>query len=401
MKYSSEIREYALNLIRIDTHSHVENFFPDLCKQAEELKHLDTSDELARSKIVALGCKKLYKIDIGQYFKPGVTEELFKAADKFYSKGDKFAFETALDMANIKTQFAFTGQIGFQKHTPENCPLPSFSPRIKLLSFIDNLITGDDKAFCPEWEIEKFCYYKSLCSSLGKLNNLDDYLDILDAKINSWRSYGVIGIKVGLAYTIGLEFGDLSYKSAYEAFNKKENMTDLDIKKVQDYAFRHILLACKRNNFPVIIHTGFLSWGQSNLKQTNPMLLHNIIVDKRYKDLKFVLLHGGYPSYIGETTYLAGTFKNVFIDFTWISWLSRTHFRMALSEWLEMVPNNRFCWGSDSNSPETIVGIDTIVREEISLILEDMVEKQYLDKKSCLSFIKNSYYDTPKKLFGI
>ena len=128
--------------------------------------------------------------------------------------------------------------------------------------------------------------------------------------------------------------------------------------------------------------------------------LHNLLIDKRYKNLTFILLHGGNP-YVGETTYLARMFPNVIIDFTWISWMTRTRFRMALAEWIEVIPYSKFCWGSDSNFPENIVGIGQIVRKEISNVLEDLIERKIIDKETAVQFLEYTYQKTPKRIFNL
>ena len=177
-------------------------------------------------------------------------------------------------------------------------------------------------------------------------------------------------------------------------------MTPTDFYDVHDYAFHHVLKACKRNGFPVVIHTGFQIWGHSSLSQANPMLLHNVISDPDYKDLTFVLLHGGNP-YVGETTYLAGMFENVVIDFTWIGWQTPARFRMALAEWLTNVPHDRMCFGSDSGTPETIVGIDHVMRTNIAAALEMCLEDGTIDERYAMEFIENTYRETPKRVFGL
>jgi len=222
----------------------------------------------------------------------------------------------------------------------------------------------------------------------------------LDAAIDSWRSHGVVGMKTAFAYTIGLEFTDPSLEEARAAFAKKRDMTSEDVTAVQHYAFRHALLACLRNELPVVVHTGFQIWGHSNLEQSNPMLLHNLLIDKRYQDVTWVLLHGGNP-YVGETTYLARMFPNVHVDFTWISWMTRARFRMALAEWLEVVPHGKFCFGSDSSSPESIVGSGEITREVIANVLEDQMARRIIDERIAIDFLEHTYVKTPTRLFRL
>jgi predicted TIM-barrel fold metal-dependent hydrolase len=177
-------------------------------------------------------------------------------------------------------------------------------------------------------------------------------------------------------------------------------MTDEHFRIVHDFAFHHVLQACRRNGLPVVIHTGFQIWGHASLAQANPILLHNILIDPRYRDLTFVLLHGGNP-YVGETTYLAGMFPNVILDFTWIGWMTPPRFRLALAEWLATVPHDRMCWGSDCGSAETIAGIDSIMRNLIADVLEQSVASRTIDEKYAVEFVGNSYRTTSKRVFGV
>ncbi len=389
-----DIREYTLNMERVDTHTHFSGILTDLRDDIHEYAHLTDSCTLTDSKARAAGCRELYGIDPGVYLQPDSPDEIFDRAAQLRSMGAVKALEYVLDKCHIATQLAFTD------HDPAGSPLYDFSPRVRIISYIDELIFGDTYRFCPDGRDEDFCYYTKLCERLGKLDNLDDYLSGLDRVMDSWKRRGVVAMKTAMAYFTGLYISDPSYGEAKNAFQNKKAMSDDDIRAVRDYAFRHCLLACKRNGFPAVIHTGFLIYGHADLSQSDPMLLHNLLIDKRYKDITFVLLHGGNP-YVGETAYLAGMFTNVYIDFTWISWISRTRFRSALAEWIELVPHERFCWGSDNNSLECIAGINAIVREEISGVLEDMLQRRMIDMKLAVSFLKNTYMDTPKRIFSL
>ncbi len=82
--------------------------------------------------------------------------------------------------------------------------------------------------------------------------------------------------------------------------------------------------------------------------------------------------------------------------------MSRTRFRTALAEWLEVVPETKFCWGSDcSSAPETITGINHIVRAEIANVLDDLVARRILDEPAALSFLQQAYVETPRRVFGL
>lgn len=389
---NSDVRLKAMTMERIDTHSHYS------IRNQSELKVNDdfiNSPELVGSSILATGSQKLYGINPGLFLRPDSSEEIFRKAADLRAEGPGEALETAMDTANISTQLLFNHG-GHPKYNKE----VGLSSRVQLLNYVDNLIVGGDRAFSPDGRDMEFNYYDAICRRLGELKTMSDYLNALDADIDSWKDYRVVAMKVGLAYSIGLNFSDPSLKEAQSAFAKKRDMSPEELTIVHHYAFRHTLLACQRNGLPVVVHTGFQIWGHADLQVSNPMNLHNLLIDKRYKDITWVLLHGGNP-YVGETTYLARMFPNVFIDFTWISWMTRVRFHMALSEWIEIVPLGKFCWGSDSSTPETIVGIGEISRERIANVLEDQIAHRIIDEKIALDFLEHTYVKTPKRLFQL
>ena len=89
------------------------------------------------------------------------------------------------------------------------------------------------------------------------------------------------------------------------------------------------------------------------------------------------------------------------IDFTWIGWMSPPRFRPALGEWLAAVPHDRICWGSDSGTPESIAGIDSIMRKLIADVLVAGVDERTIDEGYALEFIENAYQKTPARVFGL
>jgi len=347
------------------------------------------------SRVLAEGCRFLYGIDPGVFLRQDAPAALFEKAAELRKDGWWEGLCKAWDRCHIVKQLCFSCL------RKESRPYPDHwdDPRLGYLAYIDLGVQGDYAYPSPDFDTSHFNFYDRLRQFFGEVNTLDDYLQALDADIDSWRSWGVVGMKTARAYTSGLLVSDPSVQEARTAFARKRDMTEADFRVVHDYAFRHALLACKRNGLPVVIHTGFQIWGHANLSQANPLLLHNLLIDPRYKDLTFVLLHGGNP-YIGETAYLAGMFPNVIIDFTWISWMTPPRFRLALSEWLAIVPHTRFCWGSDSGTPETIAGTDRITRGLIADVLEAAIRDQLIDERYALEFIENTYLKTPRRVFG-
>ena len=397
MNVSSTVRERAMTMARVDTHSHLGLGFADLQQTAANFDDFAVKREMTNSRIHATGSKKLYGIDPGVFLRPDSARAIFERARELREAGFSAALEKAMDTAGITTQICFTG------HFPDRDELlPMVKPlgdRVRVLAYVDDMVAGFDYAFTPDGYDPGFNYYDALCRHFGPLASLDEHLEAMDATMDGWRNYGVIGMKTALAYTLGLRFGDPTLADARTAFAKKRGMRPEDVATVQHYAFRHALLACKRNDFPVVVHTGIVGT-HVDLRQTNPMELQNILVDDRYKGIRFILLHGGNP-YAGEATYLAWAYPNVVIDFTWFSWMTQARFRMALSEWIEVVPHGKLCWGSDSGTPETIVGIGEVVRRAIADVLEDLLAREVLDEPTALTFLEHLYGDNPKRIYQL
>lgn len=393
MKNGSPVREAALHMDRIDTHAHLSDPYPGL----REYESFDTTQFVSDARVQAEGCRVLYGIDPGAFVRPNAPRELFTKAAELRGKGSWQAIEHALNTAHIAKQMSFSNVKPQETRPFSSTPLRA---RLAYLAYIDEAVAGSFEYPCPDVCPPDYCFYDRIARLLGELNTLDDYLARLDELIDGWRAHGVVGMKSAQAYTTGLAMLDPSRAEARGAFARKRDMTAADFRVVHDYALRHALLACKRNGLPVVIHTGFQIWGHASLEQANPMHLHPLLVDPRYRGITFVLLHGGNP-YVGETTYLAGMFPNVILDFTWIAWMTPARFRQALAEWLACVPHDRICWGSDSGGPESICGINSVVRRLIADVLDECIADRLIDERYAMEFLENAYMKTPKRVFGI
>ena len=87
MKAKSDIREQAMNLPRIDTHTHFDGNLPDLRDVAAGFENAAEKGELINSRICAEGCRKLHSIDPGLLLRPDAPQELFDKADALRTLG--------------------------------------------------------------------------------------------------------------------------------------------------------------------------------------------------------------------------------------------------------------------------------------------------------------------------
>lgn len=144
---------------------------------------------------------------------------------------------------------------------------------------------------------------------------------------------------------------------------------------VQNYILRRILEEANTRSLPYQIHTGM-----TILSQSNPGQLESMI--QQYRNISFVILHA-YP-FISEATYLARTNPNVWVDTSWLVLQSPEILRIALKEYIGMVPADRIFSSIDSISLEEYAGGIALTRSILIDILSEKVERNFLDVEEAL-----------------
>jgi hypothetical protein len=144
---------------------------------------------------------------------------------------------------------------------------------------------------------------------------------------------------------------------------------------VQNYILRRILEEADLRSLPYQIHTGM-----TILSQSNPGHLESMIA--RYRNISFVILHA-YP-FISEATYLARTNPNVWVDTSWLVLQSPEILKIALKEYIGMVPADRIFSSIDSISLEEYAGGIALTRSVLTDVLSEKVESGFLDIEEAL-----------------
>jgi hypothetical protein len=144
---------------------------------------------------------------------------------------------------------------------------------------------------------------------------------------------------------------------------------------VQNYILRRILEEADIRSLPYQIHTGM-----TILSQSNPGQLESMI--QQYRNISFVILHA-YP-FISEATYLARTNPNVWVDTSWLVLQSPEILKIALKEYIGMVPADRIFSSIDSISLEEYAGGIALTRSVLIDVLIEKVESNFLDLEEAL-----------------
>jgi len=215
-----------------------------------------------------------------------------------------------------------------------------------------------------------------------EIKSLDDLNIVLKKSFKDAIDRGIVGVKSAAAYHRILKYENVSQDQAKEVFDKLMEFDDKDylefnaVKPLQDYMMHQIIQQARKHQIPMQIHTGLHAGDGNYISNSNPSLLANLFLE--YRDVNFVLFHGGYP-YGGELSALAKTFRNVFLDMSWIYVISPSYAERYLHEWLETVPSNKImAFGGDYHNVENSYGHSLMARAVVSKVLIEKVRTGYL-----------------------
>jgi predicted TIM-barrel fold metal-dependent hydrolase len=235
-----------------------------------------------------------------------------------------------------------------------------------------------------------------------KIESLEDLEQALTLEFEEEVERGFITVKVGIAYSRTLFFDNVNEQEAAEVFNKIYNAPNKDfdfetVKPLSDYMMHQIIELARKHNKPIQIHTGLQAGDGNYIENSNPTHLTNLFL--QYRDVNFILFHGGYP-YGGELASLAKNFRNVYIDLCWLYIISPSYSKRYLHEWLETIPANKIMgFGGDYHNVENVYGHLLFAKEIIGNVLIEKVENGYFSEKEALKIASMLLYDNAFNFF--
>ena len=232
------------------------------------------------------------------------------------------------------------------------------------------------------------------------IQSFDDVLAGLGKIFEEYIRRGAIAIKSVAAYYRSLKYELVTHKEAEEIFNLAEDSRTGEMHyKFQNFIMHHIVKMVDEKEMPIQFHTGKLAWNFQTVTNTNPVLLTNLL--QKYRSAKFDLFHGGLP-YANEFGILANNFPNVYLDLNGLMWTSFSITKKYLSEWIEMVPQNKIVWGADSfRVLEGVVGQVYYFRKILAEVLAEKVQNGYFDEEAAILLANNILFQNAQDLFSL
>jgi hypothetical protein len=233
-------------------------------------------------------------------------------------------------------------------------------PRFRWVPYMDCLLfplnnnhlamkTPDRRAFFPLEDTLLARYLRESGLSAPPAT-LQEYLSkVVSPTLERKRAGGAVAVKFEVGYLRSFAFGDPSEADAarvYAAAIASHNApSDNDYKTLQDFLFRYIATECGRLGLPVQLHGMAGAGGYYDVAGSNPLLLEPLFDDKRLRQTRFVILHGGWP-FVQEIGALLQK-PNVYLDISQQALVvpPRT-LSTWLREWLEVYPD-KVLFGTD------------------------------------------------------
>ena len=118
--------------------------------------------------------------------------------------------------------------------------------------------------------------------------------------------------------------------------------------------------------------------GTALIRGSHPLYAAGLV--ERHPGTRFLLMHLGYP-WSRDLLGMAFVYRNIWLDLTWSFMLSPSHFKLALHEAIEILPDeSRLMLGGDSWHVEESYGAITTARRLIGDVLQEKVDDGYLDE---------------------
>jgi hypothetical protein len=328
-----------------------------------------------------------------------------KAAE---ASGNTAYWDSILDKLNIETCLA--NRVAFA---------PYLDPkRFHWVFFVDSFLfpfnnrdvsgkNGDLGVYIPLQEKVLQRYEKQENIS-GIPADLAAYESFVRQTVTDNQKKGGVAMKFEAAYFRSLYFSDPPREKAEAIYSKYHSggvPSDDEYRVFQDYVFRVLIDEAGKLNLPVHFHSAVGIGDYFSLRNGNPLNLENVIRDPRYKNVTFVLIHGGYP-YTLEMIWLTAA-KNVYTDSSLVGYyVYPSELKNILKQWISLYPE-KIMFGSDAFPFNDAVGAEETfwlaarsARTAVAQALAELVSENAITESKALELARMYLHDNASKLYG-
>ena len=238
--------------------------------------------------------------------------------------------------------------------------------------------------------------------------NLAGYEAFIRQMLADNQKKGGVAMKFEAAYFRSLYFRDPPREKAeavYGQFRAGGVPSKEDYRTFQDYVFRVLIDQAGKLKLPVHFHSAVGIGDYFSLRNGNPLNLENVLRDPRYSNVKFVLIHGGYP-YTLDMIWLTAA-KNVYTDSSLMGYyVYPSELKNILKQWISLFPE-KIMFGSDAFPFNDAVGAEETfwlaarsARTAVAVALAELVAEGAFTEEKALEMAHLYLHDNAAKLYG-
>jgi predicted TIM-barrel fold metal-dependent hydrolase len=238
--------------------------------------------------------------------------------------------------------------------------------------------------------------------------DLAGYEDLVRRTMEDNQKHGGVAIKFEAAYFRSLYFSDpprAQAESIYTKYHAGGVPSAEEYRVFQDYIFRYIVGQSARLHLPMHFHSAVGIGDYFSLRNGNVVNLENVVRDARYKNVTFVLLHGGWP-YEREAALMTAV-KNVYLDTSFqTEMLYPSQFKEVVKQMLTLYPD-KMMYGSDAFPFNDALGAEEsfwlaarTTRESLAAALAELVDEDAITETKAMELARNYLHDNAARLYG-
>jgi hypothetical protein len=356
----------------------------------------------------AAAAKALFGYPYGD-FKPEHAKWLIDKKKAWEKEGGTAYFSGILDKLNVETSLANRVALA-----------PYLDPkRFHWVFFADSFLfpfdnrdlagkNGDMAVYIPLQEkvLQRYEHQEGV-SALPA--DLAGYEDFVRRTLADNQKRGGVAMKFEAAYFRSLYFADPPREKAdaiYGAYRAGGVPSSGEYTLFQDYIFRVLLDQAGKLHLPVHLHSAVGIGDYFSLRQGNPLNLENVLRDPRYRNVNFVLIHGGYP-YTLDMIWLTAA-QNVYTDSSLMGYyLYPSELKAILKQWISLYPE-KIMFASDAFPFNDAVGAEETfwlavrsARTAVAAALAEMVSEGAVTEARALELARLYLHDNAARLYGV
>ena len=266
---------------------------------------------------------------------------------------------------------------------------PSLGPRYRSVARINCLAVG--------WHADSRDHNGNsaheVAAALGaQIDSFDDYLPFSSTSSTRFPTAGRSRSRMRSPTTAICGSTSPTRALARRAFGKRRP-SGSEQKAFGDFVVDRLCALAGERGLPVQMHLG-----TAIVRGSHPMYVAGLV--ERHPSTRFLLMHLGYP-WSRDLLGLAFVYRNIWLDLTWSFLLSPSHFKLALHEAIEILPDeSRLMLGGDAWHVEESYGALSLGRRLIAEVLRERMQARFLSEEGSRRLARKILHENARAFFG-